>query len=203
MISSKEIILNKLTNSKIGEIPLPDLEIINTFVGSEETAAEKFSKMLSTVGGKAVLSESSKNLEALIIDQGVKPDLENTVSLSKFIFQNQTRDYSKLDIPTLSHIDYAIVDAEFGVAENGAVWIPESKKAHRSVLFIVQHLIVILDKTKIVKNMHEAYKLLGAEDTFSKPSFGTFISGPSKTADIEQSLVIGAHGPRSHTVYLT
>ena len=46
--------------------------------------------------------------------------------------------------------------------------------------------------------MHEAYDLIGDKDY----GFATFIAGPSKTADIEQSLVLGAHGPKTMTVFL-
>jgi L-lactate dehydrogenase complex protein LldG len=95
-------------------------------------------------------------------------------------------------------VDLAVCPGWFGVAENGAVWIPDSGVPEQAILFLAQHLVLTLDRQQIVNNMHEAYERL----TFDQPSFGTFIAGPSKTADIEQSLVIGAHGPRSLTVLL-
>ena len=91
------------------------------------------------------------------------------------------------------------VKGSFGVAENGAVWIealPEG--ATRRDLFIHETLIISLDKTQIVNNMHEAYRRLGEQ----ADGYGLFISGPSKTADIEQALVFGAHGPKSLIIEL-
>ena len=59
--------------------------------------------------------------------------------------------------------------------------------------------LIILNKNNIVDNMHQAY----SRDEMSRErSFGIFISGPSKTADIEQALVFGAHGARKVTVIL-
>ncbi len=86
---------------------------------------------------------------------------------------------------------------EFGVAENGAIWVTDADVKHRAIYFIVQHLALILPTDQIVHNMHQAYE----RATVGSSSLGVFISGPSKTADIEQSLVIGAHGPRSLTVF--
>ena len=92
----------------------------------------------------------------------------------------------------------ALVPGHFGVAENGAIWITDEETPHRVIYFIAQHLVIAVPGDQIVSNMHEAYQRLD----FPTSGFGTFISGPSKTADIEQSLVIGAHGPRSLTAYL-
>jgi L-lactate dehydrogenase complex protein LldG len=69
---------------------------------------------------------------------------------------------------------------------------------HRAILFITQHLVLVVPRDQVIDNMHQAYERL----SFADPGFGVFLSGPSKTADIEQSLVIGAHGPRSLTVFL-
>ena len=87
---------------------------------------------------------------------------------------------------------------EFAVAENGAVWLTDARLKHRATLFITQHLALVVPRNEIVNNMHEAYQRL----QFSGRGYGLFLSGPSKTADIEQSLVIGAHGARSLTVFL-
>ena len=95
--------------------------------------------------------------------------------------------------------DQFCVEGEFGVAENGAVWIERIPDgASRRDLFIHDRLVVVLDKTQIVNNMHEAYGRLGE----SAVGYGIFMSGPSKTADIEQALVFGAHGPKELVIVL-
>lgn len=102
------------------------------------------------------------------------------------------------DVAELASIEVLVCRGSLGVAENGAVWLSESQMGHRAAPFLAQHLILLLDAGYLVWNLHEAYDRLAPE----AEGFGAFIAGPSKTADIEQSLVIGAHGPRSLTVLL-
>ena len=91
-----------------------------------------------------------------------------------------------------------VAPGEFAVAENAAVWVTDQSLRHRVLYFLSQHMALVVPANQLLHNMHEAYRRL----SFDRPQFGLFISGPSKTADIEQSLVIGAHGPRSLTVFL-
>ena len=108
-------------------------------------------------------------------------------------------DLEAIDDPhALEDLDFAILPGQFAVAENGAVWFSAAGLKHRVVPFITQHLALVVPADQLLDNMHQAYDRMA----FAEPGFGTFISGPSKTADIEQSLVIGAHGPRSLTVFL-
>jgi len=95
--------------------------------------------------------------------------------------------------------DSLTIQGEFLVAENGAIWIEPTADMERSSIFLAEHLVIEVPKSELVNNMHEAYQRLKGCNF----SYGTFISGPSKTADIEQSLVIGAQGPKSCMVVLT
>jgi L-lactate dehydrogenase complex protein LldG len=101
-----------------------------------------------------------------------------------------------LDGLSLAEVEVLEIDGAFGVAENGAIWLTEEALPHRVAPFICQHLVIHVQK--IVPNMHAAYEELTNQTT----GFGLFLAGPSKTADIEQSLVIGAHGARSLTVVI-
>lgn len=104
----------------------------------------------------------------------------------------------KLDPHFLENIEVAVLHAKFGVAENGSVWLTEEEMRIRALPFICQHLAVLVQKDDFVHNMHEAYVRIGNRNY----GFGVFIAGPSKTADIEQSLVLGAHGPKTMTVFI-
>jgi L-lactate dehydrogenase complex protein LldG len=98
----------------------------------------------------------------------------------------------------LENVQLAILTGAFAVAENGAVWITSDAMGDRALPFICEHLALIVRRSNIVDTMRQAYERIGA----SAHDFGTFIAGPSKTADIEQSLVLGAHGPKSLTLFL-
>jgi L-lactate dehydrogenase complex protein LldG len=111
-----------------------------------------------------------------------------------------TVDLEAVDDPhDLRDLDVACIPGEIGVAENAAVWVKgESLGPHRAVFVIPEHLVLVVRAADVVNDMQEAY----ARITLPRPGYGLFISGPSKTADIEQSLVIGAHGARSCAVFV-
>ncbi len=157
-----------------------------------------FSETLRSVGGTCIevgnhdeLREELKKLEPLTTAKKVYSAMPDAAP--------STFDMEQVADPhDLEDVDVAIVRGDFAVAENGAVWLTDAQLKHRAILFITQHLVLVVPRDQIVDNMHQAYERL----RFDGPGYGLFLSGPSKTADIEQSLVIGAHGPRSLTVYL-
>lgn len=111
----------------------------------------------------------------------------------------------ELDARSAAEVPHSFADTEvfvceavLGVAENGAVWLPLSRLRHRSALFLATNVIVVLDRGRIVNDLHDAYATIDV----AAEGFGVFVAGPSKTADIEQALVIGAHGPKSMTILL-
>ena len=95
-------------------------------------------------------------------------------------------------------VDVAVVRAEFGVAENGALWFGAAEVPHRAVYLLAQHLVALVPSSEIVCDLHAAYERIAtADEPIGAQAWRGFIAGPSKTADIEQALVVGAHGPRS------
>ena len=108
-------------------------------------------------------------------------------------------DASTIDDPhALASLDWVIARGEFIVAENGAIWVDGASLPHRVMLFIPQYLAIVVSRSQVVHHMHQAYERIG----HPRAGFGVFVSGPSKTADIEQSLVLGAHGCRTLQVIL-
>lgn len=152
---------------------------------------EQFIKSVQAAGGQAVALPSGADLASFIGE--MYPGVELTCN-----FLAGCKDPDAVESPAqLNGTRVAVVKGVMGVAENGAVWI-EKNVRHRALYFISETLVIVLDKTMVVGDMHQAYKILEGRDY----SYGVFISGPSKTADIEQALVFGAHGARALTVVL-
>jgi L-lactate dehydrogenase complex protein LldG len=155
---------------------------------------EKFCEVLVAIGGAVVPMSSYAGIREYIL-QHFDPG-ERVVSVVSPEPEGSRAAAGQLH--PMDNVEVAEIRAHFGVAENGAVWITDEQMVDRVVPFICQHLIVLLEKQSIVATMHDAYERINANDY----DFGTFIAGPSKTADIEQALVLGAHGPKTMTVFL-
>ncbi|MGM0519506.1 MAG: LutC/YkgG family protein [Campylobacterota bacterium] len=194
-MTSRDLILKRIKeNNVVEKIELPNLN--ENFGITFEQKFEKFSTMLESVGGKALLinkDDLDKTIKELYPDEKVIASNIEEFSLKNFNPNDKKEAYE------LKDIDLAVVKGNFAVAENGAIWMRNPENRHRSLYFIAQNIVTVLDEKDILNNMHEAYKKIN----FEKNGYGVFISGPSKTADIEQSLVIGAHGPKSGYVIFT
>lgn len=193
-MSSKQQILAAIGRHRVEPRPLPSLdEAWITYADVQQ----QFTEVLTAIGGRVVVAESLADVERDLRTFEPYAEAKQVCSLVEGI--PGSVDLNALDDPHQTEpIELAIVRGQFAVAENGAVWVTDEGIKHRAVLFITQYLALIVPRSEIVHNMHQAYERL----SFGAPRFGAFISGPSKTADIEQSLVIGAHGPKATTVYL-
>ena len=187
-MTSKELILKNIKDFNIvKDVPLPSYE---NFGIRYDDKFEIFSQMLESVGGKALLIDK-KDLDKTI--QDLYPNEKQIASNVDFCTIGNFDANLCSDAHDLENIDVAIVKGNFAVAENGAIWMKDDENIHRALYFIAQNIVIVIDEKEILNNMHEAYEKIN----FDEKGFGVFISGPSKTADIEQSLVIGAHGPKS------
>ncbi len=196
MSSRDDILASVRRNAKTVAPDLPDLEA--DWIQYADLQ-QQFSEVIETVGGRCVAAESDHD-----INNALKaiPEYSSASKIASTIpgIGESNVSLSEIDDPhELEDVDFAILPGEFAVAENGAVWVTDKDLKQRAVMFITQHLVLVVPGGEIVPHMHAAYERLH----FGPAGFGVFISGPSKTADIEQSLVIGAHGPRSLTVFLT
>ncbi len=187
MTSKEKILKNIKDNNIVKNVKLPSYE---NFGIKFDNKFETFSTMIESVGGKALLIEKDKLDETI---KALYPEENQIASNVDFCSLGNFDANSYGDAHDLKDIDLAIVKGNFAVAENGAIWMKNENNRHRALYFIAQNIVIVIDEKEILNNMHEAYEKISFEDK----GYGVFISGPSKTADIEQSLVIGAHGPKS------
>ena len=193
-MSSKEQILQKIKNSQPNTVAnLPDLNVL----GSDQfEVLDTYKTVLKNIGGDCI--EVANYNE--IIDY-----LKNNYALERRIITTVPElsevavlDWKNEDPHLLQNVELTIIKAHFGVAENSALWVTDDILGQRVAPFIAQYLAIIVNKKDIIPTMHQAYERIGNQEY----GFGTFIAGPSKTADIEQSLVLGAHGARGLIVFL-
>ncbi|UYQ94618.1 LUD domain-containing protein [Chitinophaga horti] len=175
----------------------PELAPMAEYIQPEraEDLVAKFAIVLDGIGGKAVMVQRMEEIRQHLQEHWLgKGRIVSMVPELRDLGEQP----SEVDPHQFENVELAILPAHFAVAENSAVWVTEELLQQRVLPFITQNLAVIVRRERLVATMHHAYELIGNGDY----GFGTFIAGPSKTADIEQSLVLGAHGSKSMTVFL-
>ena len=189
----KEDFLNKLRKNTHVQYDMPDMKIDGI---QYEDTLQQFIEMTKTVGGHVVEAKEGEDFNEIV--KKAYPDAKVFASNLPEITIAEKNPDTVAEANDLNGTDVGIVRGQVGVAENGCVWIPQTMK-EKAVLFISEYLVIFLDKKNVVNNMHEAYARIEMDPKYN---FGTFISGPSKTADIEQALVMGAQAARGVTVVL-
>ena len=194
-MSNKDDILKRYRANVREKYDMPDLSDIKATTYPNPLV--QFVKMTEMVGGQVIEVDPGRDINVLIKE--LFPDAKEIASNLPEI-TIATRDPDTVGrARDLNGTDVGIIRGKFGVAENACIWIPQTMK-EKAVCFISENLIILLPKSQIVNNMHEAYKRIEFDNEYD--GYGTFISGPSKTADIAQVLVMGAQAARSATVLL-
>ncbi len=194
-MSSKEDILSKYRKNIQQKYDMPSLDDIKAITYPDPLV--QFITMTESVGGHVIEVKEGQNVNDII--KGLFPDAKEIASnLPEITIATRNPD-TVGRARDLNGTDVGIIRGKFGVAENACVWVPQTMK-EKAVCFISENLIILLPKNQIVNNMHEAYKRIEFDETYD--GYGTFISGPSKTADIAQVLVMGAQAARSATILL-
>ena len=192
--SSREKILQAISAAK----PSQDLaEEMQVFSSTRPSGfVNDFISTVQSIGGQLIRVKNMDLPRQDLIKSGeAGKRVENRVPGLADI--NSSVEESK-DAVVMADIEKVFVKTTMGVAENGAIWLSEADMGSRLLPFICQHLVVLLEEKDILSTMHDAYEKISGISS----GYHVFIAGPSKTADIEQSLVIGAHGPRSLLIYL-
>ena len=194
-MSNKEDILKKYRSNIHERFEMPDLSDITPITYKEPLS--QFIEMSKNVGGNIIEVKENQDINALVKE--LYPDAKEIASnLSEITIATRNPDTIE-NAQALNGTDVGIIRGMFGVAENGCIWIPQQMK-EKAVCFISENIVILLRKSQIVNNMHEAYKQIAFDSKYD--GYGTFISGPSKTADIAQVLVMGAQAARSVTILL-
>ncbi len=181
-MDSRDYILNKLRRNVHEIYDKPSLSF-EKLVYRDPVSA--FIHTATTAAGASVIEMRDEDDINVLIRQAY-PNA-NIIS-SNIVGIEANLNPDEVDTPqALDGTDVSVVEGTIACAENACVWIPQTMK-EKSLCFICEYLVIIVDRKNIVSNMHEAYSKIEMPDM----GFGTFISGPSKTADIEQALVYGA-----------
>jgi L-lactate dehydrogenase complex protein LldG len=189
-MSARDEILARIRTRQPEGRPLPALPLFPTAPGAP---LDTFKAALGRMGGKWAELPAGRACDEWIAAS--YPDAK--VVCSAAVECKGTRAIDSVMAPAELHdVDVGVVRAVFGVAETGSLWLNDTAFIWSALAFLSQHLVVLLDPSKIVPGLQDAYRAV----EYFEVRYGILMTGPSATADIEGVLIHGAQGVRTLTV---
>ncbi|MBI0074435.1 hypothetical protein GN303_06115 [Commensalibacter melissae] len=191
-MNSRDIILGKIRKACVDEYVKPPS--VPLFHQNDLDLIKKFKKVFEQMGGELLENHADNPFESIY------EKLSNAKNICSVVKEIKG-DYNITDQTppnSLHDIDYAVVRASFGVAETGSVCLTEKDLVVNTLGYLPQHLVVLLNSSEIVENLHDAY----ARPEWRRNHYAALHTGPSATADIEGVLIHGAQGVRSFSLLL-
>ncbi|WP_404364565.1 lactate utilization protein C [Marinobacter sp.] len=210
-MNSRERILQRLRARNGGELPMPELDFSVLTEDRDWSAAEKldrFQKAIETVHGEVHRASSETWLDTLaeiLRARGVR----NLLTPVKHAIGQEIRESDTAELPTLlsydqpieawqptlfNNVDAAITSTRGAIAETGSLILRPTADEPRLMSLVPPIHIAVLEADQIFATFLEAMTL--QHWSSGMPTNALLISGPSKTADIEQTLAYGVHGPK-------
>jgi len=106
----------------------------------------------------------------------------------------------RYDVKSLESCDAGITECDALVAQTGSVLVTSRSAGGRALSVLPPHHVVLARREQLLADLPEALAFLKSKYSANYPSFISFITGPSRTGDIERILVLGAHGPKKLTI---
>ena len=205
--TSKEKILKKirkaLTHKSTQEIGDVD-KVSEIFTSSEEPIEIQFAQNFSAVNGKFIFCENEKefieNFDFFVKDNNWKnlfclePKIKALLKQGKISFSDKEKDFLNTNI--------GITLCENLIARTGSIVITSKQTSGRKLPVYANFHIVVAYTSQLVYNITDSLKQIREKYNNQLPSMISTITGPSRTADIEKTLVQGAHGPKEIFVFL-
>lgn len=188
-MSSRNEIFAALEKVNLPQVAMPKIDVES----APHDLVEHYGEMLAKVGGTLIKVSNLDEVQAYLDKQ--MADNQQVLTMVDGVQGNRQLNEVAHE---LADIDLALVKAEFVVAENGAAFVRSTSTGHRVLPFIAENLAAVVSCEDVLPTMHQA----AIQADVQPGELGSFIAGPSKTADIEQALVVGAHGACSMTVFM-
>ncbi len=203
-MSSRETILGSIRSHLAASVPHdqletvhdPDLSIgVSPVEVSPISTVEQFKQSLEAVDGHCVIArdeaEIAQAITRIVSDLGVRRiALSDAPVLARLINAGDV----EISPPDIFEFDAGISTAQAAIAETGTLVLDCARERHRLVSLVPPVHIAILEASSIFQTLAEALAFVHQNGNIS-PAV-TFITGPSRTADIELTLTIGVHGPQ-------
>jgi L-lactate dehydrogenase complex protein LldG len=200
--TSRDLILSKIkaalaSPSANEPSPLPADAQADLYTSNKEPLLQEFTDKLQTLMGNCIvcsdLQVAMEKMEQLIAQKNLNKVYCRDEKIRTLLKSNKFNHTFYNDLPSC---DVSITDCEALVARTATIVMTSAQQSGRTTSVYAPIHFCIAYKHQLVYDIHDALTLIEQKYKTHTPSLITFATGPSRTADIEKTLVVGIHGPK-------